>query len=168
MSGVISSLGDMFREHLDRHRNRPFLEGVMAACALVATTDGEVSLAERVRVDQIMETLDQLQDFDPHEGAEIFREFTDAIIEDPSRGHAAAVEAVVKVAEDLEAGALLLRICLAVSEADGEVSLADQIEIVTLCSRIGIDPADCGLYIDVSVEEFLSGKEDRGASSENG
>jgi tellurite resistance protein TerB len=163
MGGVIASLSDMFQERLERQRNRPFLEGVMAACALVATTDGEVSFAEQVRVDQILQTLDQLKVFDPHEGVEIFREFTAAILENSKQGHDKAVEAITKVSEDMEAGALLLRICLAVSEADGEVSLVDQIEIVTICSRLGIDPADCGLYIDVPVDEFLAGRIDKDA-----
>jgi tellurite resistance protein len=50
---------------------------------------------------------------------------------------------------------LLLRVCVAVSEADGEASLADQIEIVSMCSRFGIDPAECGLYIDMPINDFL-------------
>ncbi len=163
MGGVIASLSDKFQERLERQRNRPFLEGVMAACAVVATTDGEVSFAEQVRVDQILQTLDKLKVFDPHEGVDIFRNFTDAILEHPHEGHDKALAAVAAVSEDLEAGALLLRICLAVSEADGDVSLADQIEIVSLCSRFGIDPADCGLYIDMSAEEFLAERVDKDA-----
>ncbi len=130
----------------------------MAACALVATTDGEVSFAENVRVDQILSTLDRLKVFDPHEGVDIFRDFCDGILADPKKGHDDALAAIQPIAGDVETGALLLRICLAVSEADGEASLADQIEIVTLCSRFGIDPAECGLYIDVPVEDFLAGK----------
>ncbi len=161
MGGVVASLSEMFQERLERQRNRPFLEGVMAACALVATTDGAVSFAEQVRVDQILQTLDQLKVFDPHEGVDIFREFTEAILDNPEQGHDKAIEAIAKVAEVLEDGALLLRICLAVSEADGAVSLADQIEIVSICSRFGINPGDCGLYIDIPVEDFLAGRIDK-------
>lgn len=161
MGGVIGSMGEMFREHLARQRNRPFLEGTMAACALVAMTDGEVSLAEQVRVDQILQTLDELKVFDPHEGVDIFRTFCETLLDNPKQGHAQAMDAIAKVSEDMEAGALLLRICLAVSEADGDVSLADQIEIVSICSRFGIDPADCGLYIDVPLDEFLAGRADK-------
>ena len=56
MSGFLSSLIDNWQDALDRHRNRPFLEAAMAACAVIATDDGTVSFAERVRVDQILET----------------------------------------------------------------------------------------------------------------
>ena len=130
----------------------------MAACALVASTDGAVSFAEQVRVDQILETLDRLKVFDPHEGIEIFRDFVDAIVENPKDGHDKALAAVAKICDEPENGALLLRICLAVSEADGPASLVDQIEIVTICSRFGIDPADCGLYVDMPLDEFLATK----------
>lgn len=160
MSGVIASLTGIFQERLERQRNRPFLEGVMAACALVATTDGKVSLAEQVRVDQVLETLDQLSVFDPHVGVDIFRDYTDAILENPERGHEDALEAIAKIATNPEIGALLLRVCIAVSEADGELSLADQIEIVSICTRFGIDPAECGLYIDKPINEFLVNKPD--------
>jgi len=162
MGGVIASLSGLFHERLERQRNRPFLEGVMAACALVATADGAVSFAEQVRVDQILQTLDRLKMFDPHEGVDIFRDFTAAIIEDPAHGHARVMETVARATDTPEDGALLLRVCLAVSEADGPATLTDQIEIVTLCSRLGIDPADCGLYIDMSVDEFLAARIDKG------
>ena len=158
MGGVIASLTEMFQERLERQQNHPFLEGVMAACAMVATTDGKVSFAENVRVDQILQTLDRLKIFDPHEGVDIFRAFCESILENPAAGHARALEAIAKITSKPEDGALLLRVCVAVSEADGEASLADQIEIVSMCSRFGIDPAECGLYIDTPVNEFLKPK----------
>lgn len=156
MSGVIASLTGIFQDRLERQRNRPFLEGVMAACALVATTDGDVSFAEQVRVDQVLQTLDQLRIFDPHEGVDIFRKHSDAILENPELGHEEALEVIAKIANNPETGALLVRVCVAISEADGELSLADQIEIVSICTRFGIDPADCGLYIDMPIDDFLA------------
>jgi len=158
VGGVFASLTEMFQERLERQQNRPFLEGVMAACAMVATSDGKVSFAENVRVDQILQTLDRLKIFDPHEGVDIFRKFCDSILENPAAGHAEALEAVAKVSAHPEEGALLLRVCVAISEADGEASLADQIEIVSMCSRFGIEPAECGLYIDMPINDFLNPK----------
>lgn len=146
MPGILKSLVDNYQTHLERQRNRPFLEGVMAACALVATADGEVSFAERVRVDQILATLDALKVFDPHEGIDIFNEFTDTILANPAEGHETAFQAMADVAEDAGNGALMVRICCAVSEANGEKSLADQIEITSICSRLGLDPGNCGIY----------------------
>ncbi len=78
--------------------------------------------------------------FDPHEGVEIFNVLTDEILANPRQGHERAFKAMEFVAKKPENGALMVRICCAVSEADGKKSLADQIEIVSLCSRLGIEP----------------------------
>jgi len=40
----------------------------------------------------------------------------------------------------------MVRICCAVSEANGDKSLPDQIEITSICSRLGLDPGNCGIY----------------------
>jgi len=157
MAGFLQNLVDNYQTHMERQRNRPFLEGVMAACAMVATVDGEVSFAERVRVDQILGTLEQLKIFDPHEGIDMFNELTDAILSNPKDGHERAFSAMAQVAKEPENGALMLRICCAVSEADGEKTLADQIEIVSLCSRLGIDPVDCGLYVNGDPKDLVDG-----------
>jgi len=149
MASLLTSLKQRYQQELARHQNKPLLTGVMAASALVATADGVVSFAERMRLDQIIENLETLKVFDVHEGVDLFNEFQDAIFEDPKTGHAKAVDAIRKAAgDDEETKQLLIRICLAIHEADGAVSLAEQIEIVTLCSLLGMDPATVGLYHD--------------------
>ena len=45
----------------------------MAACALVATADGHVTFSETVRVDQIVQILEQLKAFNPVEATDLFR-----------------------------------------------------------------------------------------------
>lgn len=149
----LGTLINNFQEGLERNRNRPFLTSAMAACALVATADGRVSLVERVRVDQILETIEALKIFDPHEAVDLFNEFADAILEHPQRGHDKAVAALADGAVDDESKSLIIRICCAISEVkhgEGEdvMFAADQIEIVSLCSRLGVDPKSCDLYVE--------------------
>ena len=148
MSGFLNSLTDLYRERLRRHRNLPFLRGVMAASALVAVADGSVSLGQRMRMDSVMETLEKLQVFDPHEGVDLFNQFVEAIRTSPQTGREAAIQAVRDVAKDQETKQLMLRVCLAISETNGKISMVDQIEIVSLCSLLDIEPKACGLYTD--------------------
>lgn len=148
MAGFLSSLITDFQVQMERHRNRPFLRGAMGACALVASADGTVSFSERVRIDQIVETLEALKVFDPHEAVDLFNEFTDAILEDPKSGRAKALEAIQSVGDNPETAQLLIRICVAVSEAKSERLLVDQVEIVMLCTVLGVDPKEFGLYAD--------------------
>ena len=145
---ILDSLIHNYQDHLERQENRTFLKSVMAISAMVASADGEVSFAQRVRVDQILETLKKLKIFDPHEGMDMFNDFTDKIISNPEQGHDEAWQAVEEGEQDASSRELLIRVCLAISEANIESSLADQIEIVSLCNRLGIKPENCGLYVD--------------------
>ncbi len=157
MTSFLHNLTHNYREQMERHKNRPFLKGCMAACALVATADGNVSFSQRVRVDQLLQTLEALKFFDPHEGIDLFNEFTDAILSTPKAGHGKALQAVFETVKDRQASAeLLIRLCLAVSEANGETSISDQIEIVSLCSLLDVKSKKCGFYTDYSPEELIT------------
>lgn len=148
MSGLLSTLLSDYQTQLQRHRNRPFLAATMAACALVATADGEVSFGERIRVDQILAALESLKIYDANEAVDLFNDFSERIFSSPKEGHLHAVEAVKAVAGDAEKSELLVRIFLAICESGTTSSLVKQIEVVMLCGMLDIDPSNCGLYID--------------------
>lgn len=158
MPGFLKSLTTLYREQMERHHNRPFLEAAMAACALVAVADGKVSFAQRVRVDQILETLDQLKVFDPHEGVDLFNNHVEAILARPKEGRLKALDVIRAAAAEPETARLLIRLCLAVSDVNVDTRLADQIEIVMLCGFINVDPHALGLYVDKSPDEIVAGK----------
>lgn len=153
----LRTLIDGYHNVLLRHRNQQFLDSTMAACALVATADGVVEYREEERVSNVMNTLERLRVFDPAEGEELFRDYAEAILGAPKQGHDLAMESVRRSARDPEVAELLIRVCLAVSSSGGEMPLPDQIEIVTLCSRLGVDPGTCGLYTDGSPEDLVTG-----------
>ncbi len=149
MSGFLVNLSDFYQEQMLRHRNRAFLRASMAACALVAMANGNVSFRQRIRLDQIMETLEALRDFDPHEGVNLFNEVVTAMRNSPRSGHETAMEIILKeTVSHPEKSELLIRICLAVSEVDGIIPMTEQIEIVGLCSRLGVEPDRLDLYPD--------------------
>ena len=146
MAGILSTLIRGYEEQLQRYRNRLFLRAAMAACATVAMVSGGVSLRQRMRVDQIMETLDALKLFDPHEGVDLFNEYVEGIQKDPAWGRIRAMEAVdSEVAEEPEKARLLMRICAAVSKRNGEIHEPERREIQRLCARYGLEPNECGL-----------------------
>lgn len=155
MPGVLSSLKSLYRDQMERQQNRPFLEAVMSASALVSSAGGPVSLSERMRLDQIINALEELKVFDPHEAVNLFNEYAQAIRETPETGREQAYARIAPLAQDPETAALILRICLGILQVEGENNMTEQIEIVSLCSRFGIDPSDCGLYIDMPADEFL-------------
>ena len=148
MPTLMERLGDRYREALERHRNLPFLKATMSAAALVAMADGRVSFAQRIRTDQVLEALDELKVFDPHEGVELFNEVIGQIRKSPKQGHAQAISNIEAAAGDDDTKRMIVRVCVAISEVEGKIPLVEQIEIVSLCSQMGLEPKSCGLYAD--------------------
>ena len=144
MSGFLVTLSKLYREQLERHRNRPFLRAAMAGCALISMASGAVTLRERVRVDQVLETLDALQVYDPHEGVELFNEFVEALEASEEQGRSMVLEAIdAEVAQEPEKAGLLIRICLAVSEVEEGIPVREQEQIAALCDHLGVTQDIC-------------------------
>ena len=145
MSGLLKNFANLFNESQEQRQNRPFLKAAMAACAMVSISKGQVDFCDRIRLDQILSTLDRLNIFDPHEGVEIFNYFSEEIRSSPKEGHKEALAAVKEVATDKKTAELIVRLCLAISLSDGKTSMVEQIEIVSFCSSLGVDANFLGL-----------------------
>jgi len=159
MIGILDDLKKFFQGRSEKEQNRPFLEAAMAACAMVSISEGQVSFADRIRVDQIMETLTQLKVFDPHEGVDLFNQYAAGILASPQEGREAALKIIKTVTLDPETAEVLIDLCLAVSLSDGVTSLVEHIEIVSLCGLIGVDPDKIGLDTKQVLTRFLAGTE---------
>ncbi len=157
----LANLVDYFRLERQRHLQRPLLRAAMAASALAASADGEVSFGERVRVDQVLETLEALRIFNPHEGVDLFNTYADGILADPQAGRETALEAVTAGAIDQETAELMIRICLAVVAGNSEVPKAERIEVVRLCNELGVDPTAVGLDL-AAYQRDMSGDDEAG------
>ena len=157
MSAILDNLMHFFQARSEKEQSRPFLQASMAACAMISASEGEVSFADRIRVDQIMETLTRLKVFDPHEGVDLFNHYTDHILASPEEGRKSALTAIRAVTSDLETAELLIDLCLAVSLSDGITSLVEHIEIVSLCGLIGVDPDKIGLDTEQVLARYIAG-----------
>ncbi len=140
---------ERFRLELQRHKQRPFLEAVAAACALVATADGEVSFSERARLDSVIESLSQLRLFDPHEVVDAFDEHV-ARLAEVEKGADALLKVVVVGTRAEGAADLLLRISAAMSLADGRDSADEHAVMEQICAALGLpDKAVEDAYVAV-------------------
>lgn len=134
---MFESLKASLAREVDRHKNRPFLEATMAASALVAIADGVVSFSERNRVDQVIENLTRLKVFDVHEAIDIFNDYLDNIRNNAQAGRQAALAAIRKVKDEQDASLVLLKVCVSISNADGEFSDAERKQIDEICATLG-------------------------------
>lgn len=144
MPNAAMTLGEEIAAKMEQHRDRPFLEAAMAACALIATADRLVTFSERVGVERILEVVGAMGIFDPKEAVRLFEGFVDALdANDPTARHR-ALERIRDVAGDAKSAELLLRVSILISEADGHVVPAETDEIIEICRVLDVDPAVLG------------------------
>ncbi len=129
---------ETLRISLSRIRNRKFLDATMAATALVATADGEVTFSELSALDTVLETVQDLQIYDPHIAVDIYRDFADAIVENAEAGRRTAMAAVGKIDRNHEAAELVIRVAVAISKADGKLSPLEARAISDICGTLGV------------------------------
>lgn len=129
---MFEKLRDAIQEAVERQKHRPFLEAAMAACTYVAMADGSISIGERGRVDDILEHLDQLRIFDPHEGVDLMNDFADGLREDPVKGKKRIMKAVAEMADDPESAYLVARMCIAISNADADFSPEEREAVIEI------------------------------------
>lgn len=98
----------------------------MAATALVATADGQMTFSKLSALDTVLETVQDLQIYDPHIAVDIYREFADAMA------------AVGKIERNHEAAELVIRVAVAISKADGQLSPLEVRAISDICSTLGV------------------------------
>lgn len=123
---------------LTRFRNRQFLEATMAAAALVATADGEVTFSEMSALDDLLEDVRDLNIYDPHVAVDLYRDYADAIRNDGDAARRDALDAVARIAGDQDACDLLIRVAVAISKADGDLSQPEARAISDLCGVLGV------------------------------
>ena len=112
----------------------------MAACALIASADDEVSFSERARMDAVLESLAELRIFDPHQAVDLFNDRLDALQTDRDAGRAEAFEVVRRCAAGAGAGELLVRICVAISLADGKFVASERAMLGLICAALNLAP----------------------------
>ncbi len=139
MESFLQRARDSLRRERQRVRNRPMLEAIMAASALVAVADGNVSFSERHRIDDVLRNLDLLKIYDVHKAIDLFNDHIEAIRTDAAAGRKKALDRLRGIAGGEEDARLVVRVCLAISHADGDFSHQEKEAIGSICRVLALD-----------------------------
>ncbi len=142
MTGVMTTLKALLVKHEQKIRSQKFLEAVMAATAMLALADGEISFAELMARDYILDHVKELQVFDPNEAVELFRTYAETISLDPIKGEVIVRKAITQLWGEEELASLLLRICLVMAKADRDLTEQEQQVINSFCDLLGLDKGE--------------------------
>ena len=139
VSGLLERFSGHTRRIFARHRGRAFLDGAMAAAALVTLADGGASIEEGAEVGRLMRVLDILRDYNPKLVVEAYLRHIDDLRNQPDGLTHVRNNVVAAANGDPEAAALFIVICHAISEADGIIRQSKLDEIQTLSNLLDVD-----------------------------
>lgn len=136
LRGFLAS-GGLLKRFKQRRRSSRLVEGAMAAAALVATADGVVDESEINETIAVFDELKLLEHVSRSKGLAMFERYVSQI----TTGHhdEPAWASVRALSGDRELAELVLRICHAVSAADGSVDLLEEDRISAIAQMLALD-----------------------------
>jgi tellurite resistance protein TerB len=130
---ILKELIDSIHHVLEKHNNRTFLEATMAACAIVAKADGIVNFAERGRLDQIVNLIERLKLYGPHEAIDLFNEYVE------NHDVPYLLEKIQKIMDRKSDQQIILKICWDICRIDGEINRLERDAIEMIAHKLGLN-----------------------------
>lgn len=123
-----------------RHRNRDFLDAVLAASALATEVDGTISFSERYRIDDILASLERLKIYDRYEVRRVLDGFLTDLRANPQAAREVLLRKLERIAEDRKTAELIVRIALSVSDSGGGFDAAKRTRVAGISAALGYTP----------------------------
>ena len=137
MTQILNNISYLFNSQIERHRNKPFLKATMASCALVAVSSGKITLFQRMKIDQILESQIRLSMFEPHQGVYLFNEYTQDLLRDSETTRKQLYDLIKAVIDCQETANSLVQMSVTMLQNQNQTSEAI-LEINFLCELLGV------------------------------
>lgn len=128
-----------------RFQNREFMEAVIAGCAMVAASDGNISPEEKQKMMGYMRVSRELRVFRTEEVISTFNRFAESYAFDKTIGDGEAEKAIRKLADKADASAAMIRVCCIIGAADGTFDDGEKQTVRNICAMVHQPPASFGL-----------------------
>ncbi|TXH69628.1 MAG: Tellurite resistance TerB [Thiothrix sp.] len=126
---------------VSKYRNREFMEACVAGCALVSVADGNVNSEEKQKMMKFIQQSDELKVFDTKDVIDYFNKINSNFDFDFEIGKAEALKVIGKLREKPEAARLMVRVCIAIGNSDGNFDGKEKQMVRDICADLGI-PSD--------------------------
>jgi tellurite resistance protein TerB len=138
----VAATREKLATEVGKFRNREFMEGLVAGCALVSAADGNIDSAEKQRMTGFIQNSAELKVFDLGDVIKSFNAYCEKFEFDAEIGKAEALRAIGKLRTKPDAARLLVRVCRAIGSADGDFDESERAVCRTICTELGLNPAD--------------------------
>lgn len=145
LKGKFNEVSKNLKDEVTKIRNKTFLEGVVAGCALIAYADGIVKPEEKQKMMGFMRNNDIMSVFKVEDIIALFEKFSGRFEFDRQIGEIDAFAAIAKVKSKPDQARLLVRVCCAIASADGDFDENEKNAVRKVCNELGLNPADFDL-----------------------
>lgn len=118
------------------------MEAVVAGCALVAYSDGWVTIEETRRMSGLIRQFEPVRAFGGADIAQAFDDIAARFTRDHDAGAEYAWSVVARLADSRHDAELLIETCCAIAEADGGFDAEERQTILSLCEKLRLNAAD--------------------------
>jgi len=153
MSSIFRAARASLAEKIERHRNKPFLEAMMAATALLALADEEIVISERLALDYILENVKELKVFDVHQAVNLFQDYGKDIRQDFDQAKDKVLKTLSKFSWDPQKAALLVRGSILIAKADGDFSEPEQKILDEFCRVLCLESEKVCMFEEMDGSE---------------
>jgi tellurite resistance protein TerB len=134
----VTSAANSMNSELKKFRSKDLLQAIVAGSTMIAYADGVVSAEEKQKLLGYVRSSEQLSVFESDKVIESFTQYLSRFEFDVT---IAAGEALQKIAafRGKPEAELIVRVCLAIAKADGNIDPKEQQALGQICQSLGLD-----------------------------
>ena len=132
--GVTQSMNS----ELKKFRSKELLQAIVAGSTMIACSDGQVSSAEKQKLMGYVRNSEQLSVFDADKVIEAFNQHLSRFEFDATIASGEALQKISVFKGKPEAH-LIVRVCLAIANADGNLASTEQQALEQICRALDLD-----------------------------
>ncbi len=140
-----AEVSNTLTSEVKRYANRAFHEAVVAACAVIAAADGDISAAEKKKMMGFMDMNETMKLFDKNSTIKIFNKYTEQMDFDVDLGRNEALTAIGRMAGKVNEGRAIVRLACAIGAADDNFDASEKAAAHQICGVLNLDPTEFGL-----------------------
>lgn len=145
LKGKIADSRAQLAQNVAKFRNQKFMEAAVAACALMAASDGTVSGVEKQKMAGFIRNSEELKVFDMAVVIPFFDKVVANFEFDAMIGKGEALKYIGRVKDSPEQAQLVVRLAMAIGSSDGNFDSDEQAMARSIAQHLGLDPAQFDL-----------------------
>jgi tellurite resistance protein TerB len=134
----VTNAANSMNSELKKFRSKDLLQAIVAGSTMIAYADGMVTTEEKQKLLGFVRSSEQLSVFESDKVIESFTQYLSRFDFDAT---IAAGEALQKIAafRGKPEAELIVRVCLAIAKADGNIDAKEQQALGQICQSLGLD-----------------------------